>query len=366
MRKFILILLIITAISACNFFKRGQVSPKPNKSYMFKINPSVVNRLNGIAIEGNKFLNIDAINNKVDVFEIEENEDTLKLIKTVYLDSKDFLCFAGFVGDSVVLGYENKITIGSREIKLSNANQLQYDRIYAVFPPKIDDNILYIENNCIECFANPLTVERLTPEIQIDISSGNVSTVNYEIPIATSEGSYFLRDDMYCSRTILNKTHFFTIENSAKIFSFNTTTGKTSSKNILSKNQSAAFCDCGENDTADYVSYLLDNNVCSPGYYSITANEDNNIIFRLFHKEQQLYKKDGKKNTLNNRDVFLQVIDSNLNLLNEIYIGKNTNGVYIQTSSNKIRFLNLINNENGQFIKMDTYRFDKNSSDFFL
>lgn len=280
------------------------------------------------------------------ILRIQINEDKITIKDTVKMSLDDWLQNLCLKNNKYFLVYNDSVVSDSVYLIRPHDSTFYY-RINALFYPLVTDETLYLENNCKPCLDYPSTCETYTPELSINLKNGEVKEFPAKIKLSEI-GSTFMKADVYSSRAIVDGNHYYSFANSSKIFVYNPDSSVIESKDARSKHQKDDFFSCSEEDTSDYVSFLIQNQICSPLYSTLVYNSKHKLFFRLFNQEQDLFQSDNKLNKLQNRRNFIQVINKELEVVDEVEITSEHFSHFMFTFGDKLFLTNIIINESGK------------------
>lgn len=315
------------------------------KSFEIDASESQISRIMFFAVDSNVVLLGDASStNALRICIKDEGPFIEKRFKT---SDEDWLMNVAISGEKSYFIYNDSIICNGAISYLLPHDSIFYYRNNSMFCPVVNDSGIFIENNHKPCLENPVYCRSYCPEVFINLKTKKVSKVPIEIKI-DDIGAPFMKADVYSFRAAVNNKHYYSFGNSSKIFIYDIVEKSLSIKNARSKYQNATFFDCAEEDTSDYVSYLIQNQICSPTYSAIVYNPEQRVLLRLFNKEQDLFTPKNEINDLRNRDNYLQVLSENAELQVETPINRQHFSHFFISYANKILFIQLIIAENGK------------------
>lgn len=114
-----------------------------------------------------------------------------------------------------------------------------------------------------------------------------------------------------------NHYYYYGFAKSHNIYRLNTNTGRVDKNEIKSK-----YIDYGWKSMNDNEAFIVDKinnyNITEPKYFKLLFDSVNNVIYKFCYHTLAIKNKDGLFNTYRDKPFSIQIIDTNLNILNEV------------------------------------------------
>jgi hypothetical protein len=343
--KNVTVAILLLLFWGCQAPKGKPQKIKWERNFTLDLSFAPVYQLTYFAADSNCFVIADAIQNNVILFAINDSE--LNVVKSYQRKEADRLYNIALKNTNELLLYNDSLVFLSQTKPVNKPDSVSFFRMNSLYYPIVTDTFVFLENNYKPCLKYPVYCNEYQPEVAVNMKTGSVHVLPVTIPVKDI-GATFMKADIYVARAIANGNHYYSFANSDKIFTYHTNTGILSSKSVRSKFQAADFFECASDDTSDYVSYLIQNQICSPIYTSLVYNKTKHLFFRIFNKEQPLYKPNYELNDLNSKSKYIQIIDEQLNLIEEIECPNEHFSHFLITYNNRLVFINVIINEYGK------------------
>lgn len=155
-------------------------------------------------------------------------------------------------------------------------------------------------------------------EAVMDLQTGNVDTLPMLYSPHYKTRNYgHLRE---VGRIELENKHIYTFQSDPNLYILNLQTDSITVVGAQSKHQTADTLYCSHEKVIE-MQWVMDHYMQGQEYSGLWHDPYQNLIFRFYRAQQPLTNTKGKPNGIMDKDLYLQVFDTELNMLGEIHLG---------------------------------------------